>query len=135
MARRILLIDDDDLLRAAIGDLLEDGGYVVASAGAGDAGLRMFRAARPDLVITDLTMPEPNGIDIVRALSNEVPRPRIIVISGGGEQFDSLTNLRRAQSLGADRVLEKPFRANILLEIVDSILEENELERDETGAA
>lgn len=135
MARRILLIDDDDLLRAAIGDLLESGGYDVASAGAGDAGLELFRAARPDLVITDLTMPETDGIDIVRALSTEVPRPRIIVISGGGEQLDSLTNLRRAQALGADRILEKPFRANVLLEMVASILDESELETGDTGAA
>ena len=135
MAHRILLIDDDDLLRAAIGDLLESGGYDVASAGAGDAGLKLFRSARPDLVITDLTMPETDGIDILRALSEEVPRPRIIVISGGGEQLDSLTSLRRAQALGADRILEKPFRANILLQMVASILDERELETGDTGAA
>ena len=114
MARRILLIDDDDLLRAAIGDLLESGGYIVASAGAGDAGLEMFRTARPDLVITDLTMPETNGIDIVRTLSEESPRPRIIVISGGGQQVDSLSSLRRAQILGADRILEKSFRGQCI---------------------
>ena len=71
MARRILLIDDDELLRTAIGDLLESNGYIVASAGAGDAGLAMFRAARPDLVITDLTMPEPNGLDTSGTLSKE----------------------------------------------------------------
>lgn len=135
MARRILLIDDDDLLRAAIGDLLESGGYDVASVGAGDAGLKLFRATRPDLVITDLTMPETDGIDILRVLSEEVPRPRIIVISGGGEQLDSLTSLRRAQALGADRILEKPFRANILLEMVASILDGRELETGDTGAA
>ena len=135
MARRILLIDDDDLLRAVIGDLLESGGYDVALAGAGEAGLKLFRAARPDLVITDLTMPETDGIDIVRALSGEVPRPRIIVISGGGEQLDSLTKLRRAQALGADRILEKPFRANTLLKMIASILDESELETGDTGAA
>lgn len=126
MARRILLIDDDKLLREAIGDLLESDGYAVVSTGAGDAGLAMFRAARPDLVITDLTMPEPDGIEIVRALSREVPRPRIIVISGGGERLDSLSNLRRAQNLGVDRILEKPFRANALLELVNAVLEEGE---------
>ncbi|MCY4397692.1 MAG: response regulator [Rhodospirillaceae bacterium] len=126
MARRILLIDDDELLRTAIGDLLESNGYIVASAGAGDAGLAMFRAARPDLVITDLTMPEPNGLDILRTLSKEAQPPRIIVISGGGERLDSLSNLRQAQSLGADRILEKPFRANALLELVDEILEGTE---------
>ncbi len=126
MARRILLIDDNKLLREAIGDLLESDGYAVASAGTGDAGLAMFRAGRPDLVITDLAMPEPDGIEIVRALSTEVPRPRIIVISGGGERLDSLSNLRRAQNLGADRILEKPFRANALLELVNAVLEESE---------
>lgn len=134
MARRILLIDDDELLRATIGDLLESGGYVVASAGAGDAGLELYRTARPDLVITDLTMPEPDGIDIVRTLSEESPRPRIIAISGGGQRVDSLSKLRRAQILGADRILEKPFRANALLEMVDTVLEENEMETGDAGA-
>ena len=134
MARRILLIDDDKLLREAIGDLLESDGYVVVSAGAGDAGLAMFRAARPDLVITDLTMPEFDGLDIVRTLSREVPRPRIIVISGGGERLDSLSSLRRAQALGADRILEKPFRAKSLLEMVNAILKEDEMETGAAGA-
>ena len=132
MARRILLIDDDELLREAIGDLLESDGYAVVSAGAGEAGLAMFRTVRPDLVITDLTMPELNGLDIVRALSREVPRPRIIVISGGAERLDSLSSLRRAQALGADRILEKPFRAKSLLEMVNAILKEGEME---TGGA
>ncbi len=134
MARSILLIDDDDLLRSAVGDLLESSGYTVASTGAGDAGLEMFRASRPDLVITDLTMPETDGIDILRALSKEEPRPRIVVISGGGERLDTLSSLRRAQVLGADRILEKPFRAKSLLEIIDSVLKEPELEAGSAGA-
>ena len=123
MARSILLIDDDDLLRSALGDLLESSGYTVASAGAGDTGLEMFRASRPDLVITDLKMPKPDGIDIVRALSKEVPRPRIVAISGGGDRLDTLSGLRRAKTLGADRILEKPFRAKSLLDTVASVLE------------
>lgn len=134
MARRILLIDDDELLRAAIGDLLESNGYIVATAGAGDAGLEMFRTARPDLVITDLTMPEPNGIEIVRTLSKEEPRPRIVVISGGGERLDSLSNLRRAQSFGADRILEKPFRAKALLETIEAVLDGSELQMSDAPA-
>jgi len=134
MSRRILLIDDGDLLREAIGELLESNGYVVVSAGAGDAGLAMFRAAAPDLVITDLTMPEPNGLDIVRILSKEVPRPRVMVISGGAERLDSLSSLRRAQAIGADKILEKPFRAKRLLEMVNAILEEGEIETGEAGA-
>jgi len=134
MAHRILLIDDDELLRAAIGDLLESNGYIVATASAGDAGLEMFRTARPDLVITDLSMPETNGIEIVRALSEEKPRPRIIVISGGGERLDSLSSLRRAQSLGADRILEKPFRAAALLKTIDAVLGGTELQASDAPA-
>ena len=134
MARRILLIDDDELLRAAIGDLLESNGYIVASAEAGDAGLEMFRTARPDLVITDLTMPDTNGIDVILALAKEAPRPRIIVISGGGERLDSLSILRRAQSLGADRILEKPFRAKALLEMIDAVLDGTELQMSDAPA-
>ncbi|MDE0705407.1 MAG: response regulator [Rhodospirillaceae bacterium] len=134
MARRILLIDDDDLLRAAIGELLESSGYTVASAGSGDAGLAMFRTARPDLVITDLSMPGPDGIDVVRALSGAVPRPRIIAISGGAERLDSLSGLRRAQAVGADRILEKPFRANALLGVVHEILEDPGPEAGSAGA-
>ncbi len=134
MARRILLIDDDDLLRAAIGELLESNGYTVASAGSGDAGLAMFRTARPDLVITELSMPGPDGIDIVRALSGAVPRPRIIAISGGAGQLDSLSGLRRAQAFGADRILEKPFRASALLDVVRAVLEDPEPETGSAGA-
>lgn len=134
MARRILLIDDDELLRAAIGELLESNGYTVTSAGSGDAGLAMFRTVRPDLVITDLSMPGPDGIDIVRALSGEVPRPRIVVISGGAERLDSLSGLRRAQTLGADRILEKPFRAKALLDVIHAVLENPELETGSAGA-
>ena len=134
MRRRILLIDDNALLRKAIGELLESNGYVVVSAGAGDAGLAMFRAAAPDLVITDLTMPKPDGLDIVLALSKEVPRPRVIVISGGAERLDSLSSLRRAQTLGVDKILEKPFRAKRLLEMVSTILKEGEIETSDTGA-
>lgn len=134
MARSILLIDDDDLLRSALGDLLESSGYTVASAGAGDTGLEMFRVSRPDLVITDLKMPKPDGIDIVRALSKEVPRPRIVAISGGGDRLDTLSGLRRAQTLGADRILEKPFRAKSLLETVASVLEASEPEAGSAAA-
>ena len=131
MATRILLIDDDELLRSAISDLLETEGYLVSTAGAVDTGLRMFRAARPDLVITDLTMPQSDGIEIINALSKEEPRPRIIVISGGGETIDSLSNLRRAQDLGADRILEKPFRANALLETINALMEDADVKLDE----
>jgi len=128
MATRILLIDDDDLLREAICDLLESEGYEVTAAEDGNRGLESFQAARPEIVITDIMMPDRNGIETIVALSQENPQPRIIAISGGGGQLDSLSYLKMAERLGADRVLEKPFRAKVLLEAVESLLESEKAE-------
>jgi len=122
MATRILLIDDDDLLRDAIGDLLESEGYDVTTAEDGNQGLESFQAVRPEIVITDIMMPDRDGIETIIALSQENPQPRIIAISGGGGQLDSLSYLKMAERLGADRVLEKPFRAKVLLEAISTLL-------------
>lgn len=122
MATRILLIDDDDLLRDAIGDLLESEGYDVTVAEDGNRGLESFQAVRPEIVITDIMMPDRDGIETIVALSKESPSPRIIAISGGGGQLDSLSYLKMAEQLGADRVLEKPFRAKVLLETIETLL-------------
>lgn len=122
MQTRVLLIDDDDLLRDAISDLLDSEGYTVDCAENGNDGLEKFRAARPDLVITDIMMPDRDGIETIMALSKKKPQPRIIAISGGGGQLDSLSYLRMAQGLGADRILEKPFRAKVLLDAIDEVM-------------
>lgn len=126
MATRILLIDDDDLLRDAIGDLLESEGYDVTVAEDGNRGLEAFQAVGPEIVITDIMMPDRDGIDTIIALSKEDPQPRIIAISGGGGQLDSLSYLKMAEKLGADRVLEKPFRAKVLLETIETLLKGEE---------
>ena len=122
MPTRILLIDDDDLLRDAISDLLESEGYLVTTADNGTTGLTAFQADRPDLVITDILMPERDGIETILSLAKETPQPRIIAISGGGGRLDSLSYLRMARGFGADKILEKPFRAKVLLEAIEEVL-------------
>jgi len=134
MATRILLIDDDELLRVAISDLLESEGYAVATAQDGDEGLAAFQAERPDLVITDIMMPGKDGIETIMSLTKEQPPPRIIAISGGGGHLDSLSYLRMAQELGADRILEKPFRAKVLLDTIDDVLAGKPAPRNEDAA-
>lgn len=121
MADRILLIDDDDLLRETISGLLEATGYEVDSAEDGVVGLQMFEAHEYTLIITDIMMPDRDGIEIIRALQDQGEPPKIVAISGGGV-FDSLSYLQMAKEFGADIVLEKPFRAQQLLDAVAELL-------------
>ncbi len=88
---RILVIDDDALLRGAIRVVLESAGYEVIEAGDGDAGLRLHRELGADLVVVDLFMPERDGLEVIRAVRAEAPQAKIIAMSGGSSlQLDLL---------------------------------------------
>src|SRR5438067_1915609 len=80
---RILVIDDDALLRGAIRVVLESAGYEVIEAADGDAGLRLHREQGADLVLVDLFMPERDGLEVIQAVRAEVPDAKIIAMSGG----------------------------------------------------
>jgi CheY-like chemotaxis protein len=110
----ILIVDDDPLIRALIRKVLEPLGCDIAEASDGKAACEICFAARPDIVVLDLVMPEQEGIETLRVLRREVPGTRIVVMSGalGG------TFLRAAKLLGADAVLSKPFTPQ---ELVDTI--------------
>ena len=115
---RILVVDDEAGVRGFLRKVLEDDGYEVIEAGDGKQALRQARAAHVDLVITDLVMPELEGIETIRALRREVPGVRIIAISGAfGGQY-----LTMAQKLGAAAVLNKPVNAELLLARVAELL-------------
>jgi DNA-binding response OmpR family regulator len=111
---RVLVIDDDADLREIIRRALEKAGHAVAEAPNGRAGLDTFRMQPFDAVVTDLIMPEEDGISAllgIRALSETV---RLIAISGGGLNRDAGL-LAAALKLGANAVLEKPFETHELL--------------------
>jgi len=111
---RVLVIDDEDLLREAMREMLEDAGYDVSDEPDGVAGVRAFREAPADVVITDIIMPNKDGIRTIWELKQLKPDLRIIAISGGvpgGPRSD----LPLAVAYGASRTLQKPFtRAELL---------------------
>src|SRR5207244_12935868 len=80
---RILVIDDDALLRGAIRVALESAGYEVIEAADGDAGLRLHREQGADVAVVDLFMPKRDGLEVIRAMRAEAPGAKIIAMSGG----------------------------------------------------
>jgi DNA-binding response OmpR family regulator len=118
----ILLIDDDDQVRTSIRKFLVREGYDVVEAPDGKAGMRFFQQKRVDLVITDIIMPEKEGIETIIELRRHFPEVKIIAISGGGcLEPDGYLNV--AQKVGAHRIFAKPFELEDLLASVRQLLE------------
>jgi DNA-binding response OmpR family regulator len=113
---RILVIEDDALVRDWIRDGLSAAGHVVVVANDGREGLVRFRSERPDLVITDIFMPERNGLDVILELAPS--RVNIIAISGGGD-LDRGDHLDDAVNFGARWSLMKPFTIETLIKLVN----------------
>ncbi len=120
---KILIIDDDDLFRDMLASALEREGHVVRQATNGIQGLKMFRAEQADLVITDIVMPEKEGLDTIRDLRRDFPAARIIAMSGGMVN-DSRLYLQMAEKFGARAVLAKPFAIEELYQTVAAVLAE-----------
>lgn len=119
---RILVIDDDDDIRCLLRDVLEDEGYDVIVAQDGRRGSDLWRGEEVDLVITDIFMPEKDGIETISELRQLHPDVRIVAISGGG-RLDAANYLESAELLGAVSTLPKPFGRNDLLREVREALE------------
>jgi DNA-binding NtrC family response regulator len=118
---KILVIDDDVIVRETIVQILEDGGYQVLSAEDGKRGMAAFRAERPDLVITDIIMPEQEGIQTITEIRGVKPDAKIIAISGGG-RIGNTDFLKIARHLGAFDAIAKPFDPDDLLSRVGRCL-------------
>ena len=118
---KILVLEDDAKLRELLRETLENEGHVVADAADGDAGIRAFKRSPADLVISDIFMPEKDGLDVIRELKGDFPEVKIIAISGGG-RIEKGTYLMAASGMGADRIIEKPFEIQDLLDAVRELL-------------
>ncbi|MBF0446391.1 MAG: response regulator [Magnetococcales bacterium] len=118
----ILIIDDDASIRALLYAILEDENHDLRQAEDGRKGLAMFREKAADLVITDVLMPEKDGVELIMELKEIDPDTKIIAMSGGGRGLDATFNLRMAQDFGAQRLMVKPFSASEALEAVLSVL-------------
>jgi DNA-binding response OmpR family regulator len=120
---RILLIEDDHDVRTMLRLTLAKFGHTVTEARDGKEGLRLLDAADPQLVITDLLMPEMEGLSVVMELRVTRPALKIIAISGGGRVGPD-NYLRVAKHIGARKILVKPFPAAALLTAVEDLLSE-----------
>ncbi|MCP4395954.1 MAG: response regulator [bacterium] len=125
---RILLIEDDEPQRELFRTVLEDAGYEVLEASDGQRGIRAFQEQPCDLVITDIFMPNKDGLETIMAIKTASPGVKIIAISGGGswEQHGEFVGTERslgmASRFGADRTFQKPVSIQQLLEMLEKLL-------------
>jgi len=122
---RILVIDDDDTVVATVRLMLEADGHEVrqVESGTGTGTLDALKREAIDLVITDLLMPEQDGIEIIKQIGGLPNPPPVLAISGGGVASEELY-LRAAGALGAADTLSKPFTSKSLLGKVDMLLKQ-----------
>lgn len=113
----VLVIDDDPDVGLTTQWLLQDAGFTVSVVTSGQQGLRLQRARPADVLVTDIYMPEKDGIEIIAEFRQRFPRVPIVVISGAGSAGNT-THLFAARELGAHEVLRKPFDPEKLIEAV-----------------
>jgi len=117
---RIVVADDDPTIRVYLRGLLENHGYSVLEASDGNEALRHVRKERVDLVITDILMPEREGLETIQILKRQHRSVGIVAISGA----DNPAYLNMARSFGASATLRKPLQAQALLAAVAKVLQE-----------
>ena len=119
---RILVIDDNDGFREPFCELLEKAGYEVVGAANGKVGIELYKREPADLVITDVIMPEKEGIETISELRQDFPDVKIIAISGGGV-ISANVYLKTVQSFHKIKhVFSKPFSMDEMLQAIKEIL-------------
>jgi DNA-binding response OmpR family regulator len=130
---KVLLIDDDPALLWLMGQAFQAAGYKTLTAENGRQGLRMLDAYKPDLVVTDIVMPEMEGIGAIMQIRRKASPPKIIAISGAGPG-GRRNYLSWAKHLGADAVLAKPFRMSQIVALSDRLIDNNSNHIAEQGS-
>lgn len=130
----ILIVDDDISMRRMMVRTLEPTGHTLLEASDGQQGLAMVKTHRPDVVITDILMPEKEGIETIREIVEHAPGTRIIAVSGGGSSHNMMF-LDIAKAFGAGTVLAKPFRPAQLLQAVERALADEPVSEDPSEGA
>jgi two-component system, chemotaxis family, chemotaxis protein CheY len=113
---KILVIDDDVLLLRLIARTLTGAGHDVMTATEGERGMAIYRQQRSELVITDIVMPNQEGIETILTLRRDENPVKIIAMSGGDPEM-----LDTARLIGADDTIEKPFRPEELIDRVRAL--------------
>jgi CheY-like chemotaxis protein len=118
----ILVIDDDAQMRRTVRRMLATASHSVMEAANGKAGIELMGERVPDLVVTDILMPERDGIEVIRDIRREYPGIKVVAISGGAATGGTPLYLNAAQKLGADAVIEKPFHPSEFLALTQRLL-------------
>lgn len=121
---RILVIDDNDAFRSTICLWLKHHGYEVTQATNGKEGMEMLAKSAPDVILTDILMPEQDGLETIQAVRKKLPALKIVAMSGG--MLDGRVDfLPLAAKFGADQVMHKPFSGSELLLVLEKVLAPN----------
>jgi DNA-binding response OmpR family regulator len=118
----ILLVDDNTELRSVIARSLRLAGHQVFTAENGKVALAILPKVTYDIVLTDIVMPDIEGLELIRSIRKVNPAARIVAMSGGG-RGDAEDYLAMARNFGAAATLEKPFQLEDLAKTIDSVLE------------
>ena len=117
----ILIIDDDSGFRKMVRFMLEREGYDVVEASDGNEGIETYHQEKVDLVITDIFMPEKEGIETIIELRRDNPDIKIIAVSGGGWKGD-FDALKIAEAFGVQKAFEKPFERKEIIKTIKELL-------------
>jgi CheY-like chemotaxis protein len=119
---KVLIVDDDELFRAMLTEMVQREGHQVSMATNGNEALAAIEHSRPDLVITDILMPEKDGIELIMELAQREARIPIIAVSGGRRAISLEFNLESAKLMGVRATLPKPFtRADLRRAIAEAL--------------
>ncbi len=121
VAKTVLVIDDDKQIRDLLRQVLEESGYDVKDASDGNVGINLYRENPTDLVITDIIMPEKEGLETIMDFRREFIDVKIIAISGGGAVAPD-EYLHMAKKIGALKTFVKPFSLREIIEAVDELI-------------
>ncbi len=118
MKPMVLFVDDDEMMRELVSYQLSDAGYNVLTAEDGKEGLKFFRHYKPQMVISDINMPEMDGIQLLKMIREISKETKIIIVSAS----DSFETAVKVMKMGACDYLEKPFSLEVLVNSVEEIL-------------
>jgi DNA-binding response OmpR family regulator len=119
-AALVCVIDDDVRVRRAVCDILRDAGFSTVEAADGEIGVKLIEEKRPSLVVTDIVMPNREGIETIQTLKGSFPTLPIRAMSGS--YAPAVNFLELARHLGADDCIAKPFKPSDLLLKVRNLL-------------
>jgi DNA-binding response OmpR family regulator len=118
---KLLIVDDNKIFLETLKEFLSDSGYDVAYCNNGKEAQMKFSEFMPDILVTDIIMPDVDGIELILGLRKISPNVRVIAMSGGFSGHDADTYLHMAEKLGANVILKKPFEFSELLEQIQKL--------------